>query len=82
MADEYRKNPADFRFYSADEYIDLVVDFLERLSPQIIVERFVSQSPKALLLIPNWGLKNFEFTAKVNRRLEERDTEQGRLYRP
>lgn len=82
MATEYRENPADFRFYSADEYIDLVIDFLERLSPRIIVERFVSQSPKELLLIPNWGLKNFEFTAKVNRRLEERDTEQGRLYRP
>lgn len=82
MATEYRENPADFRFYSADEYIDLVIDFLERLSPRIIVERFVSQSPKELLLIPNWGLKNFEFTAKVNRRLKERGTEQGRLYRP
>lgn len=80
MAAEYAAHPEEFRLYTADEYIDLVIDFLERLSPDIVVERFVSQSPKELLIAPDWGLKNFEFTAKVDRRITERRTCQGRLF--
>ena len=80
MAAEYASHPEEFHIYSADEYIDLVIDFLERLNPSIVVERFVSQSPKELLIAPDWGLKNFEFTAKVDRRIAERHTHQGRLF--
>ena len=78
MAKQAITNPEWFSFYTVDEYIDLTVDFLERLSPEIAVERFVSQSPKALLISPDWGLKNFEFVTKVEKRLEERETWQGR----
>lgn len=80
MAREYEENPASFRLYTAVEYIDLVIDFIERLRPDIVVERFVSQSPKELLIAPDWGLKNYEFTALVNKRIRERNTWQGRLY--
>ena len=65
MAKEFKEDPSDFHLYTADEYIELVIDFIERLNPSIVVERFVSQSPKELLIAPDWGLKNFEFTAKV-----------------
>ncbi|WP_102406752.1 TIGR01212 family radical SAM protein [Parabacteroides bouchesdurhonensis] len=82
MAKEYTEHPEFFHLYSADEYIELVIDFMERLKPSIIVERFVSQSPKELLIAPDWGLKNFEFTAKVNKRIAERGTWQGRLFTP
>lgn len=77
MAREYIEHPEEFHLYSADEYIELVIDFLEKLNPSIVVERFVSQSPKELLIAPDWGLKNFEFTAKVNKRIAERGTWQG-----
>lgn len=80
MEKEFKEDPSDFHLYTADEYIELVIDFIERLNPSIVVERFVSQSPKELLIAPDWGLKNFEFTAKVNKRIEERDTRQGRLF--
>ncbi|MBR5296522.1 MAG: TIGR01212 family radical SAM protein [Parabacteroides sp.] len=80
MAREFEENPEQFHLYTADEYIDLVIDFIERLNPNIVVERFVSQSPKELLIAPDWGLKNFEFTAKVNKRIAERNTYQGRLF--
>ena len=80
MAKEFKEDPSDFHLYTADKYIELVIDFIERLNPSIVVERFVSQSPKELLIAPDWGLKNFEFTAKVNKRIEERDTRQGRLF--
>lgn len=78
MLKEYTENPALFHLYTVDEYIDLVIDFIERLTPSVFVERFVSQSPKELLVAPDWGLKNHEFTAKVNKRLIERDTWQGK----
>ena len=72
MAQEYAEHPEEFHLYSADEYVELVVDFMDRLSPSICVERFVSQSPKSLLIAPDWGLKNHEFTSKVIRRLTQR----------
>lgn len=80
MARQYREDPALFKLFDVDEYIDLCIDFAERLNPGFIIERFVSQSPKQLLIAPDWGLKNFEFTAKILKRFAERETWQGRLY--
>ncbi len=80
MAKEFSDRPAEFHLYTADEYIELVVDFVEKLNPSITIERFVSQSPKELLIAPDWGLKNFEFTAKVLKRMKERGAYQGRTF--
>ncbi|MGL4293061.1 MAG: TIGR01212 family radical SAM protein [Bacteroidales bacterium] len=80
MAKQYQEEPDKFHLFTADEYIDLAIDFIEQLRPDIVIERFVSQSPKELLIAPDWGLKNFQFTAKVQKRLEERDTWQGKKY--
>lgn len=80
MAAEFEKQPEDFHLYTADEYIDLVIDYVEHLNPWIVLERFVSQSPKELLIAPDWGLKNHEFTDKVRKRMRERDSWQGKLY--
>lgn len=77
MAREYRENPADFHLFTVEEYIDLAIDFVERLRADIVVERFASQSPKHLLIAPDWGLKNAEFTHLLLRRMEERDAWQG-----
>ena len=78
---EYERYPSDFNFLSVDEYADLVIGFLERLRPDIVVERFTSQTPKELLIAPDWGLKNYEFVALIQRRLKERCTYQGRLWK-
>ncbi|SMO85938.1 hypothetical protein SAMN06265379_11078 [Saccharicrinis carchari] len=80
MGREYLKKPDSVKLYEEDEYIELVVDFLELLNPNIVLERFVSQSPKDLLIAPKWGSKNFEFVAKVDKRLKQRDTWQGKLF--
>lgn len=82
MADEYFADSSDFHLFSADEYIDLVIDFVERLRPDIVLERFVSQSPSSLLAVQGWGLKNHEFVDKVRRRMNERNAFQGRLFTP
>jgi hypothetical protein len=77
---QFKAHPEQFKLYTAEEYIDLAVDYLELLNPEIIVERFISQAPIDMLIAPKWGLKNFEFVAKVEKRLKERDTWQGRLF--
>ena len=80
MAREFECRPEDFHLFSVDEYIDLVIDYVEHLRPDLILERFVSQSPKELLIAPDWGLKNYEFTARVQKRMEERGAYQGKAY--
>ncbi len=80
MGEAYLKNTDEIKLYQVDEYIELVVNFLELLNPKIVMERFISQSPKELLIAPVWGLKNFEFVAKVEKRLKERNSWQGKKY--
>lgn len=82
MASEYEKTPELFYLYSVDEYIDLVIDYIEHLRPDLVLERFVSQSPKELLIAPDWGVKNYEFTEKVKKRMRERNAWQGKYYKP
>lgn len=81
MAIEYLRNPGDFNLFTVEAYLDLVVDYLELLNPAIVVERFVSQAPSEFVIAPKWGLKNYEFTAKLEKQLEFRSTWQGRRYR-
>jgi radical SAM protein (TIGR01212 family) len=81
MAHQFAEHPEWFHLYTADEYIDLVIDFIERLNPKIAIERMVSQSPPAFLIAPDWKLKNFEFIMKVEKELIRRNTWQGKLYK-
>jgi len=81
MAREYETNPQDFHLFEVDEYINLVVEYIQHLRPDIVLERFVSQSLKELLIAPDWGLKNYEFTARVQKRMRELGAYQGKLYK-
>lgn len=80
MAVEYANKP--WPLPSVDEYIDRIVDFVRLIRPSFVLERFVSQSPPRMLAVPGWGLKNYEFTARLLRRMDERDARQGQLYSP
>lgn len=80
MAREYEEHPEWFHLYEVDEYIETVVDYVERIPSSVVFERFVSQSPRSLLIAPDWGLKNYQFVERLKRRMAERGTWQGRLY--
>lgn len=69
MAGKYEESPAAYKLFTPEDYIDLCAEFLKRLRPDIIVERFVSQSPSELLIAPRWGLKNHEFVDKLRKKL-------------
>ena len=76
---DYEARKDDFHIMELDEYIDLAIEFVERLKWDIGIERFVSSSPKDLLIAPQWGLKNFEFTAKIEKRMTELGAYQGKM---
>ncbi len=69
MAHDVEEGLYDIPRFSAEEYIDLCAKILHRLRRDIAVERFVSQSPSELLIYPKWGLKNYQFTNLLLRRL-------------
>ena len=69
LAREYEQNP--FHLYTVDEYIDLIIRYIQRLRKDLVLERFVSQSPQEWVIAPHWGLKNYEFTNLLNKRIRE-----------
>lgn len=66
-----------FHVYGLEEYIEVVTEYIRRLRPSLVLERFVSQSPANLLVAPKWGIKNHEFTAMLHRYMEKVDARQG-----
>ena len=78
LAEEFAANP--FHIYTVDDYIQLIAEYIQRLRPDLILERFVSQSPKELLIAPHWGLKNYEFTNLLVNYLKQNKIYQGQFF--
>ena len=80
MGQEYTSHPEHFDIPHIHPYIDLAIDFTQRLRPDIAIERFASQSPASLLIAPRWGIKNYELTARIIRSMKQRNAWQGELW--
>jgi len=81
MAYQLKNTPEMFTLFDVDTYLDTITEFVARLRPDIIIERFISESPKELLIAPKWGgLKNFEFVDKLDRLMIKKNLWQGKNY--
>ncbi|MGS0764636.1 TIGR01212 family radical SAM protein [Syntrophomonas curvata] len=78
LAAIYQQNP--FPVMEKEQYIDLVVDILEILPPEMIIHRLTGDSPRALLIAPQWSLKKWEVLNGIDHCLQERNTWQGKYY--
>ena len=79
---EYAAVPDDFLRLDLPEYLDLVVDILERLRPDLYIERVAGEVPPRFVKETQWGLiRNFQILHLLDDRLSARDTWQGRLFR-
>ncbi len=77
---EYAQVPEDFVRFELGEYLDFFCDMLERLRPDLFIERFAGEVPPRFVTETPWGLiRNVELLRLLQKRLEERDTWQGRL---
>ena len=68
LAKIYKEQP--FHLYTVEEYIDLITKYIGLLRSDLVLERFVTQSPPEMLIAPKWGLKNYEFTNLLNNKLK------------
>ena len=83
------KNTALEKYYLAgqvplltqEEYVALIADFLERLSPEIVVHRLSGETYRALTVAPDWSVNKIGVHNAIHKELLDRDTWQGRLYR-
>lgn len=68
-------------FSRGTSYVDFFIGLLERLRPDLVVERFASEAPPRFQAGPTWGfVRNEQLWSLLERRLEQRGTWQGRLY--
>ncbi|NIR67162.1 MAG: TIGR01212 family radical SAM protein [Aliifodinibius sp.] len=80
LAAEYKKNPFPVLGYA--EYLDLVVEFLQRLRPDIRIQRLVGETHPRHLLAPLWNVGASTVQQDIVKRMKDRDAWQGKLYRP
>ena len=79
MAEEYLQHPEIFHLFDLEEYIDFVIDFAERLNPDIVIERFAGEVPPRYLVSEPWmKLRYDEVLSRIEKRMEERGTWQGK----
>lgn len=81
MEKEYAEHPEDFERFRLDEYLDFFADILERLRPDLYIERIAGEVPPRFVSETPWGLiRNAELLHMLDARLDERNTWQGRLF--
>ena len=79
LANQYRANPESISLLDPASYLNAVIDVLEYLPPSIKIQRLGSEVPPNVLVSPDWGFRLSRFPEMLEKRLEERDSWQGRL---
>jgi len=82
MGKDYLQNSEKYNLFNVETYIELMIKFLEQLNPEIIIERFASESPQEMIIAPQWnGVKNYAITDKIRNEMLKRNTFQGINYK-
>ena len=71
-------NTTNFHILSKEEYIDIVIDQLELLRPEIVIHRITGDPIKELLIEPTWLLKKFSVLDDIDKEMVKRDSYQGK----
>lgn len=78
LAEMYEKNP--FKVFDYYEYLDFVVEFVERLSPEVVIQRLFATAPEEILIAPKWNRSKNQILNDIDRRLEEKNARQGSKF--
>ncbi|MBI4822831.1 MAG: TIGR01212 family radical SAM protein [Nitrospirae bacterium] len=78
LASMYEKE--QFHVFGYEEYLNFIVDFIGRLSPEIVIQRLFATAPDEILIAPRWGKSRSEILRDIEKRFIERDTYQGKRY--
>ena len=80
LADYYLNETNEFRAMEMEEYIQLLIDCIEHLSPEIVIHRLTGDGPGDLLIAPLWSSRKRTVLNRIHAALRERNTWQGRLW--
>ncbi len=80
LALAYAQQKDAFSLFTCEAYIETVIRLLEEIPAHIVMQRFTNESPANLLIAPRWnGIKNYQFVHLLKKRMQEKNTRQGRL---
>ncbi|WP_341674791.1 TIGR01212 family radical SAM protein [Niveibacterium sp. SC-1] len=77
LAREWRADPSCLELFDEGDYLELLADFVERLSPHILLQRLGSEVPPKLKLAPHWQMRLSELSPRLSALLEQRGSWQG-----
>ncbi len=80
MGTDFIDHPDQYPEYGLDEYLDLMVHLVERLNPEMVIERIAGETVPEYNMRKSWGLRYDQVLNRFESLLEARDTWQGRLY--
>jgi radical SAM protein (TIGR01212 family) len=75
----HREKP--FHTFGYEEYLEFIVEFLERLSQQIVLQRLFATAPDDILVAPRWGKSRQEILRDIEKLLESKNTYQGKMLK-
>ena len=64
-------------YFERDEYVNLLCDQIERIPPEVVIERLTGDGRADILLSPLWTMKKFAFLDEIDKELERRGSFQG-----
>ncbi len=82
LARQWQRDPASVPLLDEPACISLLADFIERLSPTILLQRVGSEVPPSLKLAPHWNLRLSELAPRISAELARRGSWQGCRYPP
>lgn len=76
----YESHP--FHVFHMEEYIDLIIDSVELLPPEMVIHRLTGDGPKRLLIAPEWSANKRLVLNRLHQRFKERNAWQGKRFSP
>lgn len=77
LAEQFAAKP--FHVFDFSQWVDIVIKFIERLDPGILIERLFGEAPVNLLIAPRWHLSKAEILHSIAGEMRRRHTFQGKL---
>jgi hypothetical protein len=74
----YQEHP--FHLLTQEEYVQLIIDCLERLPEDVVIHRLTGDGPKELLAGPMWSTRKRTVLNEIHKTMGEHHAFQGRLY--
>lgn len=78
LYEDYKLKP--FSLLTRDEYVSYVAGFLERLPPEVVIQRLTAEGYRDIFIAPDWARNKLQVLQHLDRYQKEHDSYQGKTY--